>query len=189
MCDGNKILWINTKLIVILCFPSFFSYEKWGVSLCQTKTVRVPTVRVYLPRNFNFRTKWPGFTNCCVKLMCIGPCIIVIVEELETNMMSQFIKFYFTSSMLNMFQILIHPSSGACDFSVVSPHWLRVHIRRVLEFRCGWLCWYPCGRLQPATRIPTPTHVEYEHATNVAIQQKSRRLLTMDVLISETCWA
>jgi len=23
-----------------------------------------------------------------------------------------------------------------------------------LEFRCGWLGWYPCSRLQPATRIP-----------------------------------
>jgi len=29
--------------------------------------------------------------------------------------MSLVIKFYFTSSMLNMFQTLIHPSSGACD--------------------------------------------------------------------------
>ena len=36
--------------------------------------------------------------------------------------MSQFIKFYFTSSMLNMFRTVIHPSSGACDFSIVSPH-------------------------------------------------------------------
>jgi len=42
--------------------------------------------------------------------------------------MSQFITFYFTSSMLNAFRILIHPSSGACDFSVVSPRWLRVLI-------------------------------------------------------------
>ena len=40
--------------------------------------------------------------------------------------MSQFIKFYFTSSMLNMFWTLIHPSSGACDFSIVSPQWLCV---------------------------------------------------------------
>ena len=40
--------------------------------------------------------------------------------------MSKFIKFYFTSSMLNMFRTLIHPSSGACDFSIVSPHWLCV---------------------------------------------------------------
>ena len=53
--------------------------------------------------------------------------------------MSLVIKFYFTSSMLNMFRILIHPLSGACNFSV----------------------------LQPATRIPpqpshteTPTHIE-----------------------------
>ena len=37
--------------------------------------------------------------------------------------MSLVIKFYFTSSMLNMFRTLIHPSSGACDFSIVSPHW------------------------------------------------------------------
>ena len=37
--------------------------------------------------------------------------------------MSLVIKFYFTSSMLNMFRTLIHPSSGAWDFSIVSPHW------------------------------------------------------------------
>ena len=42
--------------------------------------------------------------------------------------MSLVIKFYFISSMLNVFRILIRPSSGACDFSVVSPHWLRVLI-------------------------------------------------------------
>jgi len=40
--------------------------------------------------------------------------------------MSQFIKFYFTSSVLNMFRTLIHPSPGACDLSIVSPHWLCV---------------------------------------------------------------
>jgi len=40
--------------------------------------------------------------------------------------MSLFIKFYFTSSVLNMFRTLIHTSSGACDFSTLSPHWLCV---------------------------------------------------------------
>jgi len=40
--------------------------------------------------------------------------------------MSQFIKFYFTSSVLNMFRTLIHPSSGACKFPIVSPHCLCV---------------------------------------------------------------
>ena len=70
--------------------------------------------------------------------------------------MSQFTKFYFTSSMLNMFRTLIHPSSGACDFSVVSPHWLCVFV-----LMCVGVV------LQPATRIPlqpnhteTPTHIE-----------------------------
>ena len=73
--------------------------------------------------------------------------------------MSLVIKFYFTSSMFNMFRTLIHSSSGACD------HIGRVFlIRCVLEFRCGLA---PCSRLQPATRIPpqsshteTPTHIE-----------------------------
>ena len=37
--------------------------------------------------------------------------------------MSLVIKFYFTSSMLNMFRTLIYPSSGAYDFPIVSPHW------------------------------------------------------------------
>jgi len=48
--------------------------------------------------------------------------------------MSRFIKFYFTSSTLNMFRTLIHPSSGACDFSIVSPHWLCVGVS-------VWLGW------------------------------------------------
>ena len=53
---------------------------------------------------------------------------IFIVEEYETNLISQFIKFYFISSMLNMFRTLIHPSSGAGDFSILSPHWLCVPV-------------------------------------------------------------
>ena len=88
--------------------------------------------------------------------------------------MSQFIKFLFTSSLLNMFRTLIHPLSGACDFSIVSPHWLCVLFRCVLEFRCGWFGWYPCGRLKhnrncasachtdttPTSHTETPTHIE-----------------------------
>ena len=36
--------------------------------------------------------------------------------------MSQVTEFYFTSSVLNMFRTLMYPSSGACDFSIVSPN-------------------------------------------------------------------
>jgi len=54
--------------------------------------------------------------------------------------MSLVIKFYFTSSMLNMFRTLIHPSPRACDFSIVSPHW-----SCILVFMCVgvsvWLGW------------------------------------------------
>jgi len=54
--------------------------------------------------------------------------------------------------MLNIFRTLIHPSSGACEFSIVSPHWSCVHVSMFFH---------------PATRIPTqpshtenPTHIE-----------------------------
>jgi len=84
--------------------------------------------------------------------------------------MSQFIKFYFTS-MLDMFRTLIHPSSGACDFSVVSPHWLCVLVSMFVGVSV-WLGWGGIrvagfSLLKPATRIPpqpshteTPTHIE-----------------------------
>jgi len=40
--------------------------------------------------------------------------------------MSQFLKFYLIYFVLSVFRTLIHPSSGACDFSIVSTHWLCV---------------------------------------------------------------
>jgi len=44
--------------------------------------------------------------------------------------MSLVIKFYFISSMLNMFWTLIDPSSGACDFSPT-------HIETRTHDQCG----------------------------------------------------
>ena len=54
--------------------------------------------------------------------------------------MSQFIKSYFTFSMLDMFRTLIHPSSGACDFSIVSPHWMCVLVSMCVGVSV-WLFW------------------------------------------------
>jgi len=54
--------------------------------------------------------------------------------------MSLVIKFYFTSSMLNMFRTLIHPSSGACVFSIVSPHWSCVLVSMCVGVSV-WLSW------------------------------------------------
>jgi len=54
--------------------------------------------------------------------------------------MSLVIKFYLTSSMLNKFWKLIHPSSEACDFSIVSPHWSCVLVSMCVGVSV-WLGW------------------------------------------------
>ena len=54
--------------------------------------------------------------------------------------MSLVIKFYFTSFMLNMFRTLIQPSSGACDFSIVSPYWSCVLVSMCVGVSV-WLGW------------------------------------------------
>jgi len=86
--------------------------------------------------------------------MYIGRCIIAIVEEQETNLMSLVVMFYFTSSMLNMFRTLIHPSSGACDFYIESPHWSCVLVSMCFDVSV-WLGW---GDIRVAGRNCAYTH-------------------------------
>jgi len=81
-------------------------------------------------------------------------------------LMSQFIKFYFTSSMLNMFRTLIHPSSGACDFSILSPHWLCV----IVSMGVGVSVWL-VGVVSVWQATPKLQHTsKQEHTTNVVIK-------------------
>jgi len=60
--------------------------------------------------------------------------------------------------------------------------------------------WYPCCSLKHASACNTDTtpnqphrisntHRTKNNTTNVVIQQNSRKLLLMDILISEICWA
>jgi len=89
--------------------------------------------------------------------------------------------FYFTSYVLNMFRTSIYPLSGAWDYSVELPHWSYCSWFDVCwNFGVVGLEWYPCCRLKPATK---------NNRTNVVIQQNSRKLLMMDILMPETCWA
>ena len=92
---------------------------------------------------------------------------------IETNFMS--LAFLFHYLMLNMFRMLIHPSSGACDLFVELFHGLycsgSMRVGVTVWFGWGGVVWYP------DTTPPHPT------------QQISRKLLRMDVLTSETCWA
>jgi len=69
--------------------------------------------------------------------MFIGPCIILIVEKRETNLMSLALLFHYL--MLNMFRMLKHPSSGAGKLFVELFHGL---------YCSGSMCvgvtlWYP----------------------------------------------
>jgi len=76
-------------------------------------------------------------------------------------------------------------------------------VRCVLEFRCGWFgvvsvlqaeAQLVCSGYNTDT-IPTQphrnsnTHRTKNNTTNVLIQQNSRKLLNMDILMSEICWA
>ena len=81
-------------------------------------------------------------------------------EPWVKKFMSLVIKFYFTSSMLNMFRTLIHPTSGACDFSIVSPHWPCVPVS-ICDGVSVWLDWggIRVAGWSTATRIP-PTDIK-----------------------------
>jgi len=68
--------------------------------------------------------------------------------------------------------------------------------RRVLEFRCGWVG--VVSVLQAASACntdTTPNHLHWNcnthrtknNTTYVVIQQNSRKLMMMDILMSETC--
>ena len=74
--------------------------------------------------------------------------------------------FYFTSYVLNMFRTLIYPSSGACDCC-----WITTSV--FLFCKDGWF--------SVSLNLQNKT-------TDVVFQQHSRKLLKMDILMSETCW-
>jgi len=70
-------------------------------------------------------------------------------------------------------------------------------VRCVLEFRCGWVGLVSVFLAEAACNTDTTptqphrnsnTYRTKNNTTNVVIQQNSRELLMMDILISETCW-
>ena len=89
--------------------------------------------------------------------------------------------------MLNMFRTLIYPSSGACDCVAKLPH--RSSCSRFV------VCWsFQASACKTNTTQNQPhqssnTQRTENKTTDVVIQQHSRKLLMMDILMSETCWA
>jgi len=72
-------------------------------------------------------------------------------------------------------------------------------VRCVLEFRCGWVGLVSVlpAEASACNTDTTPnqphrnsnTHRTKNNTTNMVIEQNSRKLLMMDILMSETCWA
>ena len=92
--------------------------------------------------------------------------------------------------MLKMFRTLIYPSSRACDCAVELPHWLYCSWFDVCwSFGAAGFEWCPCCRLKTQPHQISNTQRTENNTTNVVIQQHSRKLLMMDILMSETCWA
>jgi len=83
--------------------------------------------------------------------------------------------------MLNMFRMLIHPSSGACDLFDELFHGL---------YWSGSMCvgvtvWSGWGGVVSACRLKHTSN--QNNTTHEITHQISRKLLKMDVLTSETC--
>ena len=96
-----------------------------------------------------------------------------------------------------MFRTLIYPSSAACDCVDELPHrsscsQFVVYWRFGVAGFAGWstsasACKTNNTQNQPHQISNTPR--TENKTTDVVIQQHSRKLLMMDILMSETCWA
>ena len=122
--------------------------------------------------------------------MFIGLCIIVIVEEWKTNLMSLAILFNFLGAQ-HVLDINISIIRSLWLFCWITTLVVLFLVRCVLEFQCGWVGVVSMLQAEACNMDTTPTqpHQTKNNTTNVVIQQNIRKLLMMDILISETCWA
>ena len=111
--------------------------------------------------------------------MFIGPCIIAIADGWKTNLMSLAILFHLLCAQ--------HVSD------------INISIFRSLRL-CWWIttsvvlfCKDGCFSISVTLRCVVTLMLKHpslqNKTTDVVIQQHSRRLLKMDILMSETCWA
>ena len=81
--------------------------------------------------------------------------------------------------ILNIFRMLIHPSSGACDLFVELFHGMYCSVR-IEVFALAHLFSGEC-------LVVTCVVVLESNTTHEITQQISRKLLRVDILTSETC--
>jgi len=105
-----------------------------------------------------------------------------------------------------LFRFLCVQHVSDINISIIRSFWLFSWIttlvvlflvRCVLEFRCGWFGVVSMLQAEACNMDTTPnqphrnsnTHRTKNNTTNVVIQLNSHKLLMMDILMSETCWA
>ena len=140
-----------------------------------------------------------------IYLMFIGPCIIIIAEEWKRSLV---ILFHFLSAQhVSDINISIIRSLRLCCW--ITTLVVSFSVRCVLEIWCCWvwvvpmlqasacntgttqtqLSAYTTGTTQTQLHQISNTQRTENETTNMVIQQHSRKLLMMDILMSETCWA
>ena len=106
-------------------------------------------------------------------------------------------------SLAILFHFLCAQHVSDINISIIRSLWLFCWIttlvvlfvvRCVLKFRCGWFGVVSVLQAEAQTTPTQPhrnfnTHRTKNNTTNVVIQQNSCKLLMMDILMSETCWA
>ena len=116
-------------------------------------------------------------------LMFIGPCIIVIAEEWKTNLMSLAILFHFLCVQhVSDINISIIRSLRLCCWFATSV--VLFSVRCVSEFWCGWF--WVVLLLQAET---SACKTYWEQDDRCGKSTTHRKLLMMDILMSETRWA
>ena len=110
------------------------------------------------------------------------------VEEWKTNFMAHAILFHFLRAQ-HVSDINISTIRSLRLVWWITTLVVLFLVRCVLEFRCGWVeaCNTDTTPTQPHRN--SNTHRTKNNTTNVVIQQNICKLLMMDILMSETCWA
>jgi hypothetical protein len=128
--------------------------------------------------------------------MFIGPCIIAIVDKWKTNLMSIAILFHLLCAQhVSDINISIFRSLWLCWWITTSVILFSVSCVLELLLRlvfggvrfAGWNLQNENHQISAATKAPTQR--TENKTTDVVIHQHSPKLLKMDILMSETCWA
>ena len=98
-------------------------------------------------------------------IMFIGPCIIVIVEEWKTNLMSLAILFHFLCAQLvsDINVSIIRSLRLGCW---ITTSVILFSVRCVLEVWCGWFGWCSFCNSPQNEHHPKPAAPNLQHTTN-----------------------